>query len=259
MPAPTPPTGEAWDVTSPDEGQVHGNDFQEHQETKLAVQIRNNKEHVAYGPASAGGEHKQGSAVSYIGDYSTSAAGDALPTKRPDGSIDLDESDYGRMAYDTNETYGPQFYVYTSGGWVAAALFPTVLETKIHSEVYSSAVAKVTSGTHTTYQDMSGVTLNITTKGGRLYVNFTTSITPIKEEGAYVQLMIGGVVKTVTYFKEPTMQFGSMAGTQNISLCWLEAGLAAGTYTVKIQWKSTVNQQITTAGTTTLVAMEIPA
>jgi hypothetical protein len=124
MAAPTPPTGVGWDTTSPGIGEPHGNDYKELQELKLAVSLRLVKEHVAFSTSTAGGEHKPGSAISYFGDFSTSAAGNALPTRRPDatapwtsGGTALTAADYGRLAYDTDAVFGGILWVYLAAGW----------------------------------------------------------------------------------------------------------------------------------------------
>jgi hypothetical protein len=128
MAAPNPATGVGWSTTSPGIGEPHGNDYLEHQETKLALSLRLVKEHVAFSTSTAGGEHKPGSAISYFGDFSASAAGDALPTRRPDAAAPwqdgqtpagtaLTSADYGRLAYDTDAVFGGVLWVYLAAGW----------------------------------------------------------------------------------------------------------------------------------------------
>ncbi len=56
---------------------------------KVATKLRADKEHVAYAASSAGGEHKQGAAVSYHQN--------GAPTLRPDASTALNSSDKGRL------------------------------------------------------------------------------------------------------------------------------------------------------------------
>lgn len=117
-----PADGHEWNTTVPDGNQPHGNDYNEHRQTKLAIDNRIKKEHVAFADYSSsnyvGGEHKAGSAVIYFGDYSSSSKGDSLPTNKPDGATALDSADYGRLAYDTDATYGGVMYIYTAAGWV---------------------------------------------------------------------------------------------------------------------------------------------
>jgi hypothetical protein len=120
--SPIPATGIGWNTDIPDDGQVHGNDYVEHRETKLAVSLRLAKEHVAFGVDSAGCEHKEGSANIYCGDYSSAAAGDALPTTKPDGATALDTNDKGRLAYDTDDVYGGLFYKWSGTAWVQVPL-----------------------------------------------------------------------------------------------------------------------------------------
>jgi hypothetical protein len=157
--SPIPATGTGWDVTIPDSKQPHGNDYIEHRETKLAVATRLAKEHVAFGAAGAGGEHKSGSAMMYIGNFSTTVPGDTLPTKSLGGDwyttgTALGASDYGRMAYDATATLGGKFYVYTSAGWVelgmAMAQAQTIAGVKTFLSVPVSSAATITTGDSTT-------------------------------------------------------------------------------------------------------------
>ena len=136
--SPIPATGVAWSTSVPDDQQPHGNDYNEHRESKLALAIRSNKEHVAYGAASAGGEHKAGSAVSYIGDYSVSSKGDSLPTTRPNGAA-LSSADYGRLAYDTDVTYGGVAYIYTSTGWIEHSVAKSQAQTIAGIKTFSAS------------------------------------------------------------------------------------------------------------------------
>jgi len=129
-----PATGIAWDPTIPDNGQVHGNDYNEHRETKLAVAIRNDKEHVAFAGSSVGGEHKPGSARIYRGDYTTTVAGDNLPTTKPDGATALDANDAGMLAHDTDATLGNIYYEWNGTGWDAIDLIITNIANSVKDE-----------------------------------------------------------------------------------------------------------------------------
>lgn len=158
--SPVPATGTGWSTAIPDIGQPHGNDYNEIQETKLAVSLRSNKEHVAYGADTAGGEHKPGSALSYFGDFSVSAAGDALPTRRPDaaapwtsGGTALSAADYGRLAYDSDAVFGGILYQYTASGWVALGYVSILGDQTIAGvKTFSSSpiVPTLTTGDNTT-------------------------------------------------------------------------------------------------------------
>ena len=96
--SPNPATGTGWDETIPDVNQPHGNDYNEHQETKKAVRIRIEKEHEDFGTSSAGGEHLNGAAVVYMGA--------ASPTNRPDAATALASNniDKGRLWLDDTTT-----------------------------------------------------------------------------------------------------------------------------------------------------------
>lgn len=86
---PSDGTGAGWDVTLPADSCLVSDVPIEARETKKAHQIRVEKEHNPYGVASAGGEHKQGSAKAY---HQAS-----YPTLRPNGATALSSADAGRL------------------------------------------------------------------------------------------------------------------------------------------------------------------
>ena len=139
MASSTPFDGTSFLTGAPDIDQPHGNDYQEHQSTKKSLEFINNKEHVAIGAnpsiADAGGEHKLGSARAYRGDYSAASAGDALPTLRPDGVTALDASDAGRLAIDTDATFGGITYEWSGSAW-AAIPYTTDTETTLAGKTW---------------------------------------------------------------------------------------------------------------------------
>ncbi len=91
--------GDSWSETSPvGATETVGAGALEIRSLRAAVRQRLLKEHVAPAASNVGGEHKAGSAVSYIGDYS-----DAYPTLRPDASTTLTADDLGRVAYNTDD------------------------------------------------------------------------------------------------------------------------------------------------------------
>jgi len=92
-----PPTGIGWDEDYPDvDLSKIGNSVYEIRDLRKGMRIRVEKEHVTPAASSAGGEHKQGSAVSWCQA--------SQPTTRPDGSTDLDSDDLGRTWYDTTNS-----------------------------------------------------------------------------------------------------------------------------------------------------------
>lgn len=108
-----PPTGLGWDESYPDIDDVYGQSFLEIRDLRKGMRIRLEKEHNTIGISGAGGEHKQGSAISYAGNYSA-----AWPEHRPDGTTDLTAADTGRIALDTTSIPN-RFAIYTHGtGWV---------------------------------------------------------------------------------------------------------------------------------------------
>lgn len=76
---------------------------------RLGVRLRAKKEHLDYGDSTAGGEHKQGSAVSYF------AVGASPPSLRPDGAttLTLDGVDDGRLWLNTTNN---GLYFFDSAG-----------------------------------------------------------------------------------------------------------------------------------------------
>ncbi len=108
--------GTLWDITSPDIDQSHGNDYKEIYDLRKGVAIRMNKEHVTLATSSAGGEHKQGSAVAWH------LATASIPALQPDATA-LAATDNGRLWHDITTDI---FYVLddysdptVDGGWVA--------------------------------------------------------------------------------------------------------------------------------------------
>lgn len=88
-----PVLGTGWDITHPLVGAAHGLLAYEIQDLRKGIGIRSDKEHKTLAASSAGGEHKQGSAIAWIQD--------TQPTTRPDGTTDLNADDLGRLWYDT--------------------------------------------------------------------------------------------------------------------------------------------------------------
>ena len=132
-----PPTGAGWDENYPDINDVYGNACFEIRDLRKGVRIRLEKEHSTIGVSSAGGEHKQGSAVSYAGDYSS-----AWPTKRPDGITSLSSADTGRMAIDTGSIPN-RFAIYVHGtGWVVIGdIIGKSLTVRGNSSSYSNPIS----------------------------------------------------------------------------------------------------------------------
>jgi hypothetical protein len=85
--------GTGWDEAEPLGTAAHGVGMYEIRDLRMGVRIRVNKEHVAAGATSAGGEHKQGSAVCW--------AQASAPTTKPDGATALAAADIGRIWLDT--------------------------------------------------------------------------------------------------------------------------------------------------------------
>lgn len=85
--------GTAWDETSPSNSSLISNGDDEIRDVRVGVRKRIEKEHITPAGSSVGGEHREGSAKVY-------AVG-TIPTKRPDGTTNLDSNDEGRLWFDT--------------------------------------------------------------------------------------------------------------------------------------------------------------
>ena len=107
-----PPTGLGWDEDCPAIDDVLGNSCLEIRDLRKGVRIRLEKEHSTISTSGAGGEHKQGSAISYAGDYTS-----AWPVLRPDGATSLSASDTGRMAINTASSPN-KFAIYVHPSWI---------------------------------------------------------------------------------------------------------------------------------------------
>jgi hypothetical protein len=111
------PTGVGWDESCPTlDGATgaRGNAALEIRDLRIGLGDRLKKEHVEPAAGGVGCEHLAGSAKIWVGDYTTTVAGDNLPTTRPDGATALDSDDYGRLALDTTDD---QMYIYLTAGW----------------------------------------------------------------------------------------------------------------------------------------------
>jgi len=98
-PTSDPWDGSGWDVTAPDIDQPHGNTYLELQDLRKGIAIRMNKEHATLAASSAGGEHKNGSAVCYE-DVNE-------PSDRPDGATALADNVYDRGRLWLDDNYDP--------------------------------------------------------------------------------------------------------------------------------------------------------
>lgn len=81
-------TGHGWDITAPADSDPRRLGAQEIRDLRTGVGIRMDKEHETLAPASAGGEHKSGSAKAYMQN--------SAPTTRPGGDS-LSSDDKGRL------------------------------------------------------------------------------------------------------------------------------------------------------------------
>lgn len=110
-----PPTGQGWDEDSPSVGGsngIRGNAGFEIRDLRIGLRIRLEKEHEDMATSGGGGEHLQGSAKIYAGDYSA-----AWPTTRPDGATALDSDDTGRLAIDTTSSPN-RIAIYVDPDWI---------------------------------------------------------------------------------------------------------------------------------------------
>jgi len=105
MSSSTPFDGKKLYMSYPTSDEPHGNDYQEHQNTKKAINYLIGKEHIAPNDSTGldqdggGGEHENGAAVAY--------QGTDTPGYKPDGVTALGDNTYdkGRLWIDTN--YSP--------------------------------------------------------------------------------------------------------------------------------------------------------
>ena len=100
--------GTAWDTTKPANSDNVSAADDEIRDIRVGVETRINKEHKTLARASAGGVNLLGSGRIYFQD--------ATPTKKPDGTTDLDTDDDGRIFVDKNDNNIPYVYEDGSGG-----------------------------------------------------------------------------------------------------------------------------------------------
>lgn len=110
--------GQLWNETTPagPDGIKQGDDHI--RDVKVAIRLRHNKEHKAFGNAGAGGEHLQGSAVGYIQN--------TPPTARPVTGALASPADDGRIWFNifdvTNHYASP--VIWLSNGWQDLQMTP---------------------------------------------------------------------------------------------------------------------------------------
>ncbi len=105
--------GTGWTITDPLDSEPRKDGAKEIRDLRTGVGIRIDKEHVALASSSAGGEHKEGSAVIYAEDAVT------FPTNKPDGSTALAAADEGRLLLAAGKLFmyhGDHGFVATSSG-----------------------------------------------------------------------------------------------------------------------------------------------
>lgn len=125
--------GTDWDAASPADSALVSAYPAETRALRSAVKIRNDKEHAALATASAGGEHKAGSAKGY---YQASA-----PTQRPDAATSLDSNDNGRIWVDSDDA---SIYMYIHPTWTQLTRVP-VKRAVFQQEVSGGSGAGATS------------------------------------------------------------------------------------------------------------------
>lgn len=136
-------TGANWDEVDPEDTDFVPVGAQEIRDIRKGVRIRLSKEHDTLATASAGGEHKAGSAKAYYGG--------AAPTQRPDAATALGVSDAGRIWAD-----GTVLKVWTGAAWVAL----TGVTAGIAAAVINQTVAQGTGGGSFTHGNWRTRSLN---------------------------------------------------------------------------------------------------
>lgn len=112
-----------------------------------------------------------------------------------------------------------------------------------YSQPYTRPAAVVGTATGSTdittasasYIDMTDMSITLTTTGRPVRLDFVSAMTGSAQgvETWVVFLVNGNNRAPVRIQQEQTSEYGEM-----ISTTWIESGLAAGTYTFKVQWKS---------------------
>jgi hypothetical protein len=105
--------GVSWDITVPTLSDVRSLGQQEIRGLRAGVGLRMSREHTTLAGSSAGGWHRQGSAIPYYQD--------ANPTHKPDASAVLDDDDKGRLHVDTNAQNLLKVYGGLVDGWLNVA------------------------------------------------------------------------------------------------------------------------------------------
>jgi len=165
-----------WDELSPVSAtEAVGAGAAEIRNLRAGLADRIGKEHIIPSATGLGGEHKAGSAIIYIGDYS-----EAYPTTQPDGTA-LAATDLGRLAYNTDDG---NFYILTNHVgpvWTLYPADPLVLD-EIATEQSTASVTTVLDT-----QDFEAV-------AGKTYFISTTFSTSTLNSLPIIGLFIGATV-----------------------------------------------------------------
>ena len=139
--------GTTWNEAEPTLADPRALGQQEIRGLRTGVRLRPSREHETLAGASAGGEHKSGSAKGY--------RQDDAPSLRPDGTTALTAADNGRIWFDSND--GNKMYVYVHPSWIA-----------ISGAITTTALVALAGGDLTNLRSDSGYT-NATGKLIQIY------------------------------------------------------------------------------------------
>ena len=205
-----------WDEGSPviSEGRKAG--AAEILSLRKGTRLRMSKEHVSLAAASAGGEHKAGSAKAY---HQSGA-----PTLRPDGTTSLGADDAGRLWVDSDDD---KLYKWDGSAWVAATSIALIAQFEKDNQATLPSLPFTQSG-------LTNGTWIVWLYGASDYTSNDTALT--------ISATINGITRTVYLANQPdgntpfmipfhiTVSDGTCSLTATSGIAWL--GTMSGFLTV---------------------------
>lgn len=128
--------------------------------------------------------------------------------------------------------------------------------TRLTQGQVETASAQLTSST--IEADVSGMSITITTTGGKVLINFSTVIATEDGQTATLRLQVDGVTKVTTQSRMDTT--GQSYSRDSCHMHWLCTNLSAGSHTFKIRWSATGTSYMNpgSASTRVLSVLELP-
>ncbi|MEQ1734396.1 MAG: tail fiber protein, partial [Bacteroidia bacterium] len=126
----------------------------------------------------------------------------------------------------------------TIGSTTIQNIVTTTMATNAPASAQATDATALTTSS-TTWVDMVGMAVTVTTTGGNMLINFNTASTSNAAPNivGFRFTIDGTAVTAALYGNAQTQQPGPSFYQQNVAATWLATSVSAGTHTVKVQWR----------------------